>query len=89
MSERTPVFIFDNNTFKNDAQNLETIDDLTDDFINQYLTVNTDMNINVNRLGDYSISVKGYNTFNNVFFNQSDKTYQVNATPIKIDTIIN
>ena len=89
MSERTPVFIYNTLDLSTNAKQLESIDELTDDFINQYLTINKDVNVKVNRIGDYTVSVKGYNNFNNVFFNQSNRTYQVNATPVKIDKIIN
>ena len=43
----------------------------------------------VNRIGDYTVSVKAYNPYNNVFFNQSDKSYSVYSTPVLIDKIIN
>ena len=87
ISDRTPIYIYDTTALLNNLPVSE--EDLTDDYINQYLTVNTHIPIKVNRIGEYSVSVKAYNTFNNIFFNQSDKTYFVNSNPIDIDIIIN
>ena len=87
MSDRTPVYIYDASALIDNLPSSE--DELTDDYINQYLTVNTHIPVKVNRIGEYAVSVKAYNTYNNIFFNQSDKTYFVNSNPIDIDIIIN
>ena len=87
MSDRTPVYIYDASALIDNLPSSE--DELTDDYINQYLTVNTHIPVKVNRIGEYAVSVKAYNTYNNIFFNQSDKTYFVNSNPIDINIIIN
>ena len=85
-SERLPIYSYDI-TSLNNIINSGTI--ITDEIIDQYLTVNTKVDIKVNRLGNYSIYVKAYDGFNNIFFNKSDDITLVTTTPIKIDKILN
>ena len=90
MSERIPIFTYDISGLEQRI-NEEHIapQEIDEELIGEYLTINKEVYMKVNRIGDYTVSVKAYNPYNNVFFNQSDKSYSVYSTPVLIDKIIN
>ena len=47
------------------------------------------MDVSVNRLGNYTVSVNAYDYYNNIFVNQSDDITTVTTKPISLDIILN
>jgi hypothetical protein len=86
LSERLPIYQID----LNDIDNIVISDESSlEDQLNEIITLNTSINVKVNRIGDYNLSVKAYNYYNQVFYNNYDKTISVHTSPINIETIIN
>ena len=50
---------------------------------------NNKVEVPVNRLGEYSITVKAYDAFNNIFVNKSDDKWKVTSKFINIETVAN
>lgn len=46
-------------------------------------------NIKVNRIGDYTVTVKGYDAYNRIYVNKSDKKHTVYAPKVDIELYIN
>lgn len=86
LSERVPIYYFDIKGFKND-----TNDDKWDnaDIMASYMTVNKTVDVNVNRLGNYTVQVNAYDSYNNIFVNNSDDITTVLSNPIPVDIILN
>lgn len=81
-TERTPIYTFDIDKLKNKTN-------ISEDDLVKCVSTYRDVSINVNRLGNYSISVNAFDSFNNIFVNNSDDIITLSAKPIEIDTIIN
>ena len=89
-SERKPIYTFDTKAFKTQTQGktFKTIGDVytkADDFI----TLNTEVNVPVNRLANYSVTVKAYDAYNNTFVNKSDDLCSVTVERPGIEVIVN
>ena len=85
-SERIPIYNYDITGLRD---LLSTNITVTEEEIDSFLTLNTKVDVKVNRLGNYNVYVKAYDGFNNIFFNKSDDELLVTTTPIKIDKILN
>lgn len=83
-SERNPVYTLTKkfnskySSFKDLYKSIENI-----------VNINKDTNIFVNRLGNYTVSVKAYDAYNNIFTNKSDDICTVRALKPSIDIIVN
>lgn len=80
MSDRVPIYTIDSSSLKN----AETQDD-----IEKCVHTNKYVDISVNRLGNYTVSVNAYDYYNNIFVNQSDDITTVTTKPISLDIILN
>lgn len=89
-SDRLPIYEFNQTQFKSETE--RTKHESYADFysnISDYLTYNTSVDIPVNRLGTYTVSVKAFDSYNNTFVNKSDDYLTVNATTPDIDIVVN
>ena len=89
-SERKPIYTFDTKAFKTQTQGktFKTIGDVytkADDFV----SLNTEVNVPVNRLANYSVTVKAYDAYNNTFVNKSDDLCSVTVERPGIEVIVN
>ena len=80
LSDRVPIYTVDRNKLK-------TISDYKE--IDQCVSTNRYVDVSVNRLGNYTVSVNAYDYYNNIFVNNSDDTTIVNTKPISLDIILN
>ena len=80
MSDRVPIYTIDSSSLKN----AETQDD-----IEKCVHTNKYVDVSVNRLGNYTVSVNAYDYYNNIFVNQSDDITTVTTKPISLDIILN
>lgn len=80
LSKREPIYTYN---FPTDKVEL-TYDDL-----NNSIDIPELPKINVNRLGNYSVSVQAFDGYNNMFVNTSDDITIIKSNPIEIDTILN
>lgn len=69
----------------------KTFDDFQQmyDFIDSLVVKNTEVDIPVNRIGTYIVSVKAYDAYNNTFASTSDDFIEVKAASPSIDIIVN
>ena len=86
LSDRVPIYYFDKTGFINDPAEDKFLDTSVMD---QYMTVNKFVDVNVNRLGEYTIQVNAFDHYNNIFVNNSDDTIKVQSNPIPVDIILN
>lgn len=56
-----------------------------EDIYNEYYHANKTIDVDVNRLGEYSVISKAYDKYNNMFVSKYDKTANVSVKPIAID----
>lgn len=89
-SDRLPIYEFDHTGFT-DAMNGHNNTGYSEfyDKIGDYVTYNTTVDIPVNRLGTYTVSVKAFDSYNNTFVNKSDDYVTVDCVSPKIDVIVN
>ena len=87
LSDRVPIYTFDEETASDLLNSDETFNLF--ELLEQNTELNTSVPLKVNRLGEYKVSVQAFNAYNNIFTNESDKTYTVYSTPINIEKIIN
>lgn len=78
MSDRVPVYTIDS---------LKNVKDQED--IEKCVHTNKYVDVSVNRLGNYTVSVNAYDYYNNIFVNQSDDITTVTTKPISLDIILN
>lgn len=78
MSDRVPIYTIDS------LKNVKTQDD-----IEKCVHTNKYVDVSVNRLGNYTVSVNAYDYYNNIFVNQSDDITTVTTKPISLDIILN
>ena len=57
--------------------------------LDKWVTMNTSVDIPVNRLGDYKVSVYAYDSYNNIFHNSGDDLCHVGTRMPSIDIIAN
>lgn len=57
--------------------------------LHEYTELNTNVEVPVNRTGSYSVTVKAYDAYNNIFTNKDDDSCLVTAGSPEIDIIIN
>ena len=89
-SERKPIYTFDTASFKTQTQG-QTFWTISDVYskANDFVSLNTEVDIPVNRLADYSVTVKAYDAFNNTFVNKSDDLCSVTVERPGIEVIVN
>lgn len=78
MSDRVPIYTIDS---------LKNVKDQED--IEKCVHTNKYVDVSVNRLGNYTVSVNAYDYYNNIFVNQSDDITTVTTKPISLDIILN
>lgn len=78
MSDRVPVYTIDS------LKNVKGQED-----IEKCVHTNKYVDVSVNRLGNYTVSVNAYDYYNNIFVNQSDDITTVTTKPISLDIILN
>ena len=89
-SERTPIYTFDADAF-NSLCLQQSFSDINDLYraIDNYVHLNTEIDIPVNRLANYSVTVKAYDAYNNTFVNVSDDKCEVKTRRPEIEIIAN
>ena len=85
LSDRVPIYTFNEETASDLLNSDETFNLF--ELLEQNTELNTSVPLKVNRLGEYKVSVQAFNAYNNIFTNESDKTYTVYSTPINIEKI--
>ena len=86
LSEKTPIYYFDKTGFNNDS----TADKWTNqEIIDSYVVTNKVVDVSVNRLADYTVQVNAFDSYNNIFVNNSDDITTVTANPVPLDIILN
>ena len=88
-SERVPVYEFDSSSFVADVRNTSLSAQEFYDRMDSRITENASVDIPVNRLGDYIVSVKAYDAYNNIYTNESDDKCSVKAMEPGIEVIVN
>lgn len=78
MSDRVPVYTIDSLINANDEEDIE-----------KCVHTNKYVDVSVNRLGNYTVSVNAYDYYNNIFVNKSDDITTVTTKPISLDIILN
>lgn len=78
MSDRVPIYTID--SLKN-ANNEEDIE--------KCVHTNKYVDVSVNRLGNYTVSVNAYDYYNNIFVNKSDDITTLTTKHISLDIILN
>lgn len=78
MSDRVPIYTIDS------LKNVKGQED-----IEKCVHTNKYVDVSVNRLGNYTVSVNAYDYYNNIFVNQSDDITTVRTKPISLDIILN
>lgn len=90
-SSEQPINV--NYTYMSDRVPIYTIDSLNDvstqEGIERCVHTNKYVDVSVNRLGNYTVSVNAYDYYNNIFVNQSDDITTVTTKPISLDIILN
>ena len=90
-SSEQPINV--NYTYMSDRVPIYTIDSLNDvstqEGIEKCVHTNKYVDVSVNRLGNYTVSVNAYDYYNNIFVNQSDDITTVTTKPISLDIILN
>lgn len=89
-SERQPIFTFDTTGFVS-AVNNKMFDNIGDVYTkaDEFVHPNTNITIPVNRLADYSVTVKAFDSYNNTFVNKSDDLCSVTVQSPSIEVIVN
>lgn len=80
MSDRVPIYTVDRTKLTTATSNEE---------IDECVSTNRYVDVSVNRLGNYTVSVNAYDYYNNIFVNNSDDTTSVTTKPISLDIILN
>lgn len=90
-SSEQPINV--NYTYMSDRVPIYTIDSLKNvkdqEAIEKCVHTNKYVDVSVNRLGNYTVSVNAYDYYNNIFVNQSDDITTVTTKPISLDIILN
>ena len=84
-SDRVPTYTFNKNSISNSYNSMKGLFDAVE--TNTHF--NTKVDVPVNRLGDYIVSVNAYDAWNNVFTNKSDDICSVTTQRMSIDMIVN
>lgn len=85
LSDRVPIYYFDWNKFTSGPSDKWT----NQDFISQCVNTNKFVDVPVNRLGDYTVQVNAFDSYNNIFVNNSDDITTIESEPIPLDIILN
>lgn len=85
LSERVPIYYFDWEAFANGPSDKWS----NQEFINQCVNTNKFVDVPVNRLGDYTVQVNAYDSYNNIFVNNSDDITTIESESIPLDIILN
>lgn len=88
-SERVPVYEFDSESFVTEMRDASVTNQEFYDLMCGKIIENTSVNIPVNRLGDYVVSVKAYDAYNNIYTNESDDKCRVSVREPSIEIIVN
>lgn len=80
LSDRVPIYTVD-------REKLKTASNYTE--IDKCVSTNRYVDVSVNRLGNYTVSVNAYDYYNNIFVNNSDDITTVTTKPISLDIILN
>ena len=84
-SDRVPTYKFNSSLI---SDSYSSTSDLFK-AVEQNTHFNTKVNVPVNRLGDYRVTVNAYDAWNNTFTNKSDDICKVTTKRMSIDMIIN
>lgn len=85
LSERLPIYYFDWDAFNNGPSDKWS----NQEFISQCVNTNKFVEVPVNRLGDYTVQVNAYDSYNNIFVNNSDDITTIESEAIPLDIILN
>ena len=84
-SERIPVYTYNapvNTTGMTKHELLSYLENIA-------VQYDTSCNINVNRACDYTVTVKGFDAYNHIYTNKSDKHYSVRINHVNIEMYLN
>ena len=84
-SDRVPIYTLDKSAIRNSYSSMKELFDAVE--TNTHF--NTKIDVPVNRLGDYVVTVNAYDAWNNVFTNKSDDICSVTTQRMSIDMIVN
>lgn len=84
-SDRVPLYKLDLSKINPSYTDYKSLYNSLDNAV----TCNTDVDIPVNRLGKYKVSVKAYDSYNNIFSNKSDDICEVKSKMPSIDIVVN
>lgn len=87
-SDREQIYDFDASAFVSDVDSV-TAPDVFYRAADAHVSVNTSVNVPVNRIGQYIVSVKAFDAYNNTFVNEGDDRCRVAAAQPGIDIIVN
>ena len=83
-SDRTPIYEYDNSG----VSGCKTFKDVLD-YMDEHTKLNTEIDIPVNRLGDYTVSVKAYDSYNNVYTNSNNDVCSITVRRPDINIYLN
>ena len=84
-SDRVPIYTLDKSAIRNSYSSMKELFDA----VEKNTHFNTKIDVPVNRLGDYVVTVNAYDAWNNVFTNKSDDICSVTTQRMSIDMIVN
>ena len=88
-SERVPIYDFSSDEFVQQVNDTSLTAQSFYDTLDSYVTENVSVNIPVNRIGDYVVSVKAYDAYNNTYTNESDDKCRVCVCEPSMEIIVN
>ena len=83
-SDRKPIYEYDNSS----VSGCKTFKDVLD-YMDEHTKLNTEIDIPVNRLGDYTVSVKAYDSYNNVYTNSNNDVCSITVRKPDINIYLN
>ena len=90
-TERIPIYTFDQDAVQTDVSQTTSYESFNEYYrmLESYTKTNTKVDVPVNRLGNYVVSVTAFDSYNNMFNNESDDAVNVDAARPGIQIILN
>jgi hypothetical protein len=89
-SDRIPVYEVQTNELLNKLNTTQFNDfQEVQDCMSDYLKTNTEVDVPVNRLGDYWVSIQAYDAYNNIYANRGDDIINVQSDMPDIEILVN
>ena len=89
-SDRIPVYEVQTNELLNKLNTTQFNDfQEVQDCMSDYLKTNTEVDVPVNRLGDYWVSIQAYDAYNNIYATRGDDIINVQSDMPDIEILVN